>query len=225
MIEEEKSSFEQFDVQEELTDRQIFTLIWHSPTRVFKFLTKKEYDTHTILLLVLSGIVEAFLRNIDQESANSLSVPMIFVFCIILGGAFGWIGKFIFSYFILWSGKLLKGKAEVKDLIRVMAYSSIPRITVLLLILIQLLVYGTDIFSGTPYLENAELSSIVIFYGINFLQLILAIWSFVIMVAGIAVAHRFSLLKAFFSVLIPFFVIVLLGFTAALIFYNNYASY
>lgn len=63
------------------TDKDIFRKIWTSPRKVFKYINEKHYDKYVTMLLILSGISNAFdrasMKNMGDTMPASQSLPTL----------------------------------------------------------------------------------------------------------------------------------------------------
>jgi hypothetical protein len=72
-----------------LTDKEIFTDIWLSPRKVFKFINDQQHDRYVYLLLALAGISNAFDRAVNKDLGDKMSLWGIIMLCVVLGGLLG----------------------------------------------------------------------------------------------------------------------------------------
>lgn len=60
-----------------LTEQEIFTTIWTSPRKVFKFINDNQYGKHATVLLILAGISSAFDRAIMKDMGDQMPLVAI----------------------------------------------------------------------------------------------------------------------------------------------------
>ena len=184
------------DQVERFTDKEIFTKIWVNPRPIFKLINHFRYEKHLTILLVLAGITNAFDRSEASFLNSSDSIGITIVGSIVGGALFGWISFYIYSFLIRFTGKWLGGQADTDSILRVLAYSAIPSISTLILIIFKLFLVGSDLF------EN------VLTYGFTIIESILGIWTFVLSVVGISEVQQFSIGKAILNILLPVIILV-----------------
>ncbi len=118
----------------------------------------------------------------------------------------GWISYYLVAYFLSIAGDLMKGKATDGDFRTVVAWSLVPSIVSLFIIIPQFIIYGSGSnsydFEAYFVTENLLLAVFIL------IKAILAIWSIVILVKGVAYIQQFSIGKAILNILLPFIVIV-----------------
>jgi hypothetical protein len=203
----------------ELTDTQIFTEIWTSPKKVFRFLTEYEYNKHTVWLMIVGGALEALERNFS--GSGSFSIWLSVIGGMVLGAALGWIGYWIAAFLIGLTGKWIGGKGSTTQLLRVVAYATLPNIPAAFLLIPLIIIFGEGVFADNIDIYQNGYISGAIYWSFIGIQLVLGIWGIVITVAGVSVVQNLSptmafanLLLAFLVVAVPLLIIVL--FIAAL---------
>ena len=190
----------------EFSDREIFTKIWLSPRKVFKYLHEKSYDKFLYPLLFLAGLTNAINNNrIDND--NGILLKLIIGAAV--GGLLGWIGMLLFAAIMGWTGKWINGKAETKALLRVSAHAYIPSIVATISVIILILVFGPKVLAPSFSIEIYSLPEILIYFFLLLVQFALAIWAFILYLVGVSVAQDLSLGKAFLNILLSFMVILL----------------
>lgn len=203
-LESVKDDFEQ---QENLSDKEIFTKIWTSPRKVFKYIVDRNYEKYFVILLILAGISNAFSQAINKNMGENLPILGIILICIIAGGLFGWISFYIYAALISWTGKWLKGKGNTDSILRIISYAMIPSIVAMALLIPQICIVGADLFKADYDFEGASALSTIV-SGIlliitEVLQVILSIWTFVLCIIGISEVQKFSIGKSILNMLIP----------------------
>ncbi|MCC5923360.1 MAG: YIP1 family protein [Crocinitomicaceae bacterium] len=191
---------------EEFSDKELFTKIWISPRKVFKYLHDKSYDKFLYPLLFLAGLTNALNNNrIDNENAILIKL----IIGAVIGGLLGWIGMLLFAAIMSWTGKWINGKAETMQLLRVSAYAYIPSIVAVLSVLILILLFGPKVLAPSFTIETITLPEILIYFFLLLIQFSLAVWAFILYLIGISVAQNFSIGKAFLNILLSLMVILL----------------
>ena len=194
---------------EQFTGREIFTKIWIFPRKVFRFIQAKKYDEYVYILLILVGIVRGFDRAIEKNLGDNLSLGAVLGFSIIGGGLLGWISYYIYAALLSWTGKWIGGRADTRALLRVLAYGSIPSIVALIFFIPQIGIYGIDLFRENGDLIEGTLIENMAFWGAVFLEMILAIWTLVLIIIGTAEIQNMSIATAILNLLLPVIVIIL----------------
>lgn len=183
-------------------ERTLFVKIWSAPRIIFRFIHENKYEKYMWLLLILAGISNGFDRASRENMGDTGSLAKIVVISILVGGLLGWISYYIYSALVSWIGQLFKGKADVKAIVRVMAYGSVPSIAALVMLVPQMIVYGKEMFTSNPVYDGGILANII-FYGALFIELSLNIWSIVLYVIGVSEVQQFPIWKAALNLLLP----------------------
>lgn len=192
---------------ERLTDQEIFTTIWTSPRRVFKFINDNHYDKYNLILLSLAGLSRAFDRAVMKNLGDTMSLSGVIATCVIGGAVFGWISYYLYAALINWTGGWLNGKGNTKSIVTALAYGMLPLIVALALLIPQIVVYGNEMFKSDGDIISGGWLSNVIVYGSLALEFILAVISIVLTVVGISEVQKLSIGKSILNLVLPFFVV------------------
>jgi hypothetical protein len=195
----------------------IFLKIWTSPKKIFKFIDDYKYDNHVVLLLVLSGIARTFDRAATKNMGDTFSLWGVILFCIIVGGLFGWISYYVYAALISWTGKWFNGRSDTQGILRVMAYALFPSILALVLLLPQIAIYGNGIFQSSGDVTSAGTFENVFFYSSLLLEFGLSVWTIVLCIIGVSVVQKFSIGKTILNLFLPAILFVSIVFILFLI--------
>lgn len=199
----------------QIEDKDIFTKIWTSPRLIFKYINDNNYNKHVNMLLILAGITNAFDRASTKNLGDNVSLIGILALCIVLGALLGWIGYYLYSSLLSWTGKWLDGKGNSNSILTMLSYAMIPAILTLVLIFIQMGLYGVGIFQSNFDVFSGGLISNIIFFTTSILELTLGIWTLVLIVIGLSEVQKISVPKAILNMLLPPLVILVpIGFIA-----------
>ena len=190
-----------------LSDSEILKKIWFSPRQVFKYINDYKYGEYVSILLVMGGITTGFNAAISGHWGNGFSPSTVIILSFVVGGIY-WIGYYISAALISWTGEWLNGKGNSKSIIRVIAYSLLPSLITLLLFIPELGLFGNKIFQSNIDLANSGFWSRFVFYIIDFLRVILPLWSFILMIIGISEVQKLTIWKSILNIILPSLVIV-----------------
>ncbi len=205
--------FEDYAQKSEINPNNIFEKIWTSPRAVFKFINDYKFDRYFTLLIVLSGISRTFDRAAMKNLGDEYSLGGVISYCIIVGALLGWVSYYLYAALISWTGNWLGGKGNTHSIIRVLAYSLVPSILSMFLLIPQIMIYGNGIFQSDGDVVSAGIIGNILFYGSLILELTLGIWSFLLCVIGISEVQKLSIGKSILNLLLPailFIVIILI---------------
>ena len=186
-----------------ISSSKVLEKVLTSPVRAFQFIDTYQYEKHLHVLLFLAGVVKSFDRAVGKNLGDKTSLWGVIAMSVIVGGLFGWISFYIYSFLISWTGKWLHGVAKTDAVLRVFAYSSLPSTLGLLVLLIQIILFGKAVFTSDGIDPDASTLSGIIIYGTLFLQISLSLWSLVLLVIGIAQVQKFSIGYAILNVILP----------------------
>lgn len=191
-----------------LRERDIFTRIWLEPRLMFRYIDAHQHEVSLWMLLVLNGMVRAFDRAQQQNAGDKMSLMALVLLCIIGGSLGGWLSVYIYAWLISKTGKWLGGTAEPRALLRVFAYAGIPSALTLLLLIVQIGLYGERLFQE----DNAVLSN---GFGVGALgsftfmvQFALQLWTASLFVIATAELQRFSTGKAILNLVLPALILI-----------------
>jgi hypothetical protein len=191
------------------------------PKETFKYIFEHISKESVFIFFVLAGIAKAVDRLLDKELVNNPFDVGQLAIRIILGGALGWISYYIIAWFLEFAGGLLKGKATLSQYKRVLAWSLVPVIISLFILIPQYFIYGAG-SNNAVWETGFSMSStgLVIFTVLTF---ILDLWALVILVIGVAFIQNFSIGRAILNIVLPILVIggALLGFIALIALLNG----
>ena len=198
----EMSEFEDYN-EKVAIQKNVLLKVLTAPKQAFTFIHTYKYDKYVRVLLILTGISRAFDRASQSSSGDSSSLLTIVITSVFLGGLFGWIFYYIYGSLISWTGGWLKGKAVTDDIIRVIAYATLPIALSLLMLIPQITIYGVEVFKDEGDTNSGGILSNVVFYGSAICEVVLSLWSFILTIIGVSVVQNFSIGKAFLNVLLP----------------------
>lgn len=190
-----------------LTENELLYSIWTKPTLTLKYIFRFCPKKNVTLFLALAGIANAFERSQQHSHALSDFSFSIFAMAVIFGGIFGVIFGRFYAALLSWTGRWMKGTANSDQLITVVAWSSIPEICTLILLVPKFLIFGNESFHID--LQDQNLFKIIAFFIIDAIQIILSIWGLVIVVRGISLLQNFSTKKAVLNLILSILVIVI----------------
>ena len=206
------NNFEEFEEPEGFsnlkTDNLIFE-IWIKPKLAFTYLFKYDSNKYVQILLITSALTATFERAISKnigwyDSYNT----SYFIGGLLGGGLMVYAIYYITAWFLHYFGKaFLNGQASAKDFRTVIAWANIPSIASAIFSFIILVIYGSHALSDN-YFPISEVERIV-FISLALIQAILGMWTLIITITGVKEIQKFSTLKAFGNILLPFIILVI----------------
>jgi hypothetical protein len=186
---------------EKISIPYILKNIWFRPSKVLKLIIASKNRDNVYVLLFLGGIAYSFYKAINRGELGFSSIYHMVIFRGILGGLLGWLVFYIFTSLLSFTGEWIGGKAEGDQYRTVLAWSMIPAIVGLFLLIPGYMIFGEGLFSNTQEIYQFEYIS---FYsGFKILYFILNVWSVIIFIKGIKIIQNFSTLRAIGNLFLP----------------------
>ncbi len=181
------------DVSEDFlgTEFQPYKTIWTSPRQTVRRIIAVNPSLHVIALVCLAGVGQALDRASSRNAGDNLPlVAILGTACLVgpLGGIFMlWFG----SHMIQLTGKWIGGVGKREHIKTAIAWSYVPSAFAVLLWIPMILLVGMDVFTEEMPSIEARPLLLAPFLAIVFTQVILSIWSFVLLCNTIAEVQRF----------------------------------
>ncbi|MGX9133899.1 Yip1 family protein [Rummeliibacillus sp. JY-2-4R] len=199
-------------IQRQNYEIQPFFTTWLHPKKTAQYLIDHKKWTYALIFVLLGGMATGITGLEDTDYYPAYPTWLLLVGCIIGGPFLGFISVTISTFFSWVVGKIFKGKGTFEDVFKVTSLTSIPTIAIAPILLVWMA------NSPLTYFDTGDLKSsyFTVIVGVVswLITILIGIWAFVINVAGIAVAHRFSNWKAFFTIIIPgiIFIVIIIVF-------------
>ena len=171
-----------------------FLSVWLHPKQTARYVIEHKPIVYALILLVLSSMLSGSAELFNTEAYPDLSFVWIFLISIILVPIIGITFMFITTGIVFLIGKLLNGTGSFWDVFKASSISSIPAICTA-----PFFILGTIV---------DEVSAVGLIVGI--LTIVTSIWAVVILVAAIAEAHQFSIIRSIITLIIPTIILVFL---------------
>ena len=172
-----------------------FLSIWLHPKQTARYVIEHKTMVYVLVILVLGYIGSGFSAFMDTKLYPELSYIWILLIVIIFAPIFGTIIMFIMSGIVFLVGKLLKGTGSFWDVFKAASLSCIPTIFLGPLYLLWMFASPESFFYPDESSTVALILSIFI--------VIIGIWSSVILIAAVAEAHQFSIIRSITTLIIP----------------------
>src|SRR5690606_37035280 len=115
------------------------------------------------------------------DTSDPLSV---IAFSVIIGALLGWISFYIYAGFIsLMSGWIGKSMS-VKSVVQIMAYGSVPMILSLVILAVQIAIFGNQIFQSQIFIADNSFENFL-YIALAFIPALLVLYSFFLFLIGI----------------------------------------
>ncbi len=181
--------------------------IWTEPRRTIREIVDRDPSYGALLIAALAGALSALeSRWIEMPAHPAGAWPMFVAVSVGVGAVLGIVAIYVNGFLLKWTGALLGGTASYAEVRAALAWSEIPTIVAVAFgILAVVAGIAGPIGPAGPAIPRRGT-------GLELLQLVLGIWSFVITLKCLGEVHRFSAWRALGSIIVLIFaVFVLIG--------------
>ena len=181
-----------------INERNLLGRIWLQPQATLTYILQNCPRKHVNLLLFAGGTTGAISNTITSGSVGPFTIVSI-----LLGGLFGLLLSYLFAWILNVTGKWLGGQAKSSPLQTVLAWSEVPMICSLFLLVPELL-----------FSQGAAPNSFIkgIWDLLGLVDLALIIWSIVLLIIGIALVQGFSFWRALGNLVLAILLMIMLAF-------------
>jgi hypothetical protein len=185
-----------------------FFTIWTEPRATIRGIINSNPTRYVIALAAIGPAISTLTGQWAKAFNNNANLSALWPVWVAVGvaiqAALGVLFLYIFAAVFQWSGALLGGVASRLEVRAALAWSQLPGIAAVIILLIAVL-SGIPIPLRTPgtmpHIDPA-------FYKILVAEVVLGIWGFFISLQCIGEVHRFSAWRAFGTILIPSLIVI-----------------
>ncbi len=177
--------------------------IWTAPRATIQEIVSLDPNFRFYVLSWFYGFSLLLHAAQNMSLADRIPLAGILVGSAVLAILFGMLSISIVSALLFWCGKLLGGQAPYRHLRAAVAWASVSNVVNALMWLILTGYFGPAIFSSA-FIEIPMVgSSLYVSMAVSIVQLVVSIWSIVILIKSVAQVQKFSSWKALVNILIP----------------------
>lgn len=162
---------------------------WTRPRETIQAIVDSNPEYQVYALAALAGLSQALDRASTRHLGDELSLGVILAIVAIAGPIGGIIGWYISSALLGWTGKWIGGAGSYQNIRAAVAWSSVPVIVSLLLLVPELWLFGKDLFTTETPRIDANLFGYI---SLICLEIALAIWAFVLFLKMLGQVQGFS---------------------------------
>jgi len=185
----------------DINEDNLYKKIWFEPTATLRFILQYCPEKGVFPLLILGGIGRAIDRASMKNMGDDMSTFAVLGIAFFAGALLGWITYYIYAWGMSVTGKWLKGTAEPEKFRTIIAYSLIPSICALALVIPEVMIFGDELFRSEPIHDSIFQDIMLLVFAMT--KIILGIWSLVILVKGISLIQNFTTGKAVLNMFLP----------------------
>ncbi len=165
--------------------------MWVRPRGTLRRILDADPHRRVLLLAVLAGISEALSRAEGRSLGDALSLSALLPLAALAGAIGGVVGIFFWGWLIGLTGRWIGGQARAFQLRCAVAWGAVPLVWGLLLYAIELPLFGHEMFEGDMVRIESDPGLLLSYLGIKIVQVVIGVWSAVLIVRGVAEAQGF----------------------------------
>jgi hypothetical protein len=183
-------------------ERNPWFTIWTQPKATMTRIVAENPNRSLWLLAAIWGFCS--LLNTFQSAAfgNSMGTIGIFILAVLLSPFWGYLNFTVWSWFVAIVGKWFKGQGSFAAIRSAYAWSCVPIVLNIPLWLLMVMLFGHQLFLNFPDSHLLPNSQVTLLFVILVIKVVLAIWSLVIYLNGLAEVQHFSVLRAIGNVVV-----------------------
>jgi hypothetical protein len=207
------------DTREEQTLNPWISM-WVEPRETIQQIISSNPTRMVLLLAALSGFGSALDKASIKSMGDMFELPIIFSIAAIAGPIGGILSLYLGGALVRWTGTWIGGVASSQNIRAALAWSSVPLIWALLIWIPELALIGDELFTSETPRMDASYTLLLAFLGLSLIELVIAIWTLVILLKSLGQVQGFSAWRALGNLLLSVLVIVVpiliiaVGFTA-----------
>jgi len=183
--------------------------MWTKPRATIQQIVDSNSDRFILLLAAISGVSHMLSRAMGKNWGDKMELYYIIVFVAIIAPLAGILYLYLSSVIIQWTGKWLGGLASLENIRAAIAWSNVPIILSLVVWLFWIVLSGQKLFTAQIPEMNANPLMFFIYTGFTVMNVIIVVWSIVIMLKSLGQVQGFSTWKALGNVLISVMFLVI----------------
>lgn len=182
--------------------------MWVDPRETIRAIVNYNPHFRFGVLSVIYGLPAMFHMAQNLSLGTQFPISVILIGALAFAFIFGMIGISVASALLFWTGKWLGGQASFLELRAAVSWANVTNLVPIFLWVILTIIYGSNIFIG-QFMQNLiaqqDLATVFPFF---FIQMVVAVWSLVILFKAIGEVQGFSAWKALLNALIPFIIVI-----------------
>ncbi len=181
--------------------------MWVEPRETIQQIISSNPTRTVLLLAALSGFGSALDKASIKSMGDTFELPIIFSIAAIAGPIGGILSLYLGGALVRWTGTWIGGVASSQNIRAALAWSSVPLIWALLIWIPELALIGDELFtSETPRMDASD-TLLLAFLGLSLIELVIAIWTLVVLLKSLGQVQGFSAWRALGNLLLSVLVI------------------
>jgi hypothetical protein len=183
--------------------------IWVRPRETIRAIIASSSTYLFPLLCLIYGFPVLLQVAQNLSLGDRFSLGAIVIGALIFAVVPGFVMFNISAGLIYWTGKWIGGVGSFQNIRAAVAWSNVPSLINGVLWIVNMLLFKSRIFTLSFVMMPLSRGEAMVLAVTSLIQLILAVWSLVILVKALGEVQGFSAWKGLLNVLIPFFIIVI----------------
>lgn len=176
---------------------KIWLTIWVKPRETVRYAIEKKPFGYVLVLVALFGINH--ILGLPEAEGWDFSFPIVLLLSLFVGLILGFVKWFVEVIIYQYIGKAFGGKGQIREMMYAAAFANIPIIWSMILWIPANYYLGGIDYSTDPELTSTQLT---VFAIIGAIEIMLIVWSIIILVQAIKEVHRISGLKSIILIII-----------------------
>lgn len=178
--------------------------VWVHPRQTIRAIVDTNPNYRFYILAAIYGFPTLLQVAQSFSLAQTTSLPIIIGIALVLSVLVGWVGITILTALLFWTGKWIGGAGTYRNIRAAVAWSNVPNIVDVAIWVILMFTFGSQLFTqefaNTPFTGTA----LTIVTTLFFVQVIAAVWGFILFLKMVGEVQGFSAWRALLNVIIPF---------------------
>lgn len=170
--------------------------MWVRPRATIRAILDTNPTYGVIVLASLSGVIDILNRAARRSAGDKIEFETILLGAITLGPLAGIAGVYIGGWLLRLTGGWLGGKGDARSLRAAIAWGGVPTLWAGLLWIPQLALIGEEMFTEQMPRTSENPPLLAFLLSTALVELVVAIWGFVVGLKAVGEAHRFSAWRA-----------------------------
>jgi hypothetical protein len=170
--------------------------IWTKPRATIRQIVEIDEEHMVLLLAAVGGFSTALALFPHVGSEKNIDCTGIITLCLVFGAFFGVVWLYVFSALIVWTGRWLGGSCPVEHIRCAIAWSNVPDLWTLSLLIPGLALFGKAFFSAELPALDSDPSLLCLYWGFGVIRLVVCVWEFIVLLKCLGEVQGFSAWRA-----------------------------
>ena len=178
--------------------------IWVKPRQTVRAIINYNVKYRFFLLSLLYGLPTVLQMAQNFSLGSILALPAILLLCLIASPLLGALGLVVCSAFLTWTGRFLGGKSTFAEMRCAFSWINATNL-VTVAVWVALIAQFKEVIFYEGFVRMPMTVMEATWLSVYFLiQLVVAIWSFILLLQAVSEVHGFSIWKSLINVVIAF---------------------